>query len=245
MAERVDFLNEAGYNGIAAWVGNSNQLSEFTTTLNTPAVQSGSFQIFGVYMPLNLDDAEQRGLITKVLQQGQGFNIPIWLALRDSGASEANVLAYIDDVCDEALTYGTNVVLYPHDRHYALSIEDSLLILEKIDKPNLFTSLHLNHELRAGNASRLDEIIEKAVSYIKLASLSGANAPGAYNRGSRDWSDTVQALSESAFDVESFFRSLRKHGYSGPIGYNNWKIPGDPRVHHRETLAIYRGWQGD
>ena len=61
--------------------------------------------------------------------------------------------------------------------------------------------LQLNHELRIGNSKRLEEVVKAAIPYTKLATLSGASLSEHYNRGSRDWSDVVQALSESKLDV--------------------------------------------
>ncbi len=242
MSERVEFLTTAGYDGIAAFVFNEKTLSEFSELMTTPEVQGGKFQVFGVYMPVNMDNQEQRYLVTKVLEIGKPRNAPIWLTIQNADASEKAVVAYVSDLCDEALKSGTDVILYPHDRHYATYAERTLEIIEKANKPNLYTSLHLNHELRAGNAHRLEEVIKKAAPFARLASVSGANAPGDYNRGSRDWSDVVQELKVSVFDAESFYKLLRKYGYDGPIGYNNWKIPGDVKERHKRTLAIYRSW---
>ena len=152
-AARVAFLDESGYDGIAGWVSNSGQLDELREILESPEVKDGDFRVFGIYMPLNLHDRDQRSLISEVIRLGEGRQMPIWLTLRDADADETAILAYIVDVCEEALTLGTDVVLYPHDRHYAMSVEATLRILDLVDKPNLYTSIHLNHELRAGNAS--------------------------------------------------------------------------------------------
>ncbi|MEM9160630.1 MAG: hypothetical protein AAGB46_16400, partial [Verrucomicrobiota bacterium] len=50
--ERVAFLAEAGYGGIAANVWNEKTFGEFEGILDTDEVRSGEFKVYGVYMPL-------------------------------------------------------------------------------------------------------------------------------------------------------------------------------------------------
>ncbi len=243
--EQIRFLRQAGYDGIGAWVNNPAKLDEFRKMMSTPQIAGGQLTIFGVYMPLNHNNDEHRRLITEVLQSGAPEKVPIWLAIRDpkKTATLKTLASYLQSVCEEAAKFGTDVILYPHDRHFAASAEQTIDLIKATDRPNLFTSIHLNHELRAGNADRLEEVVKRALPYARLASISGADLPGRYNRGARDWSDVVQALSTSDFDVAHFYRLLKKYGYEGPIGYNNFKIPGDVQAHHLETLSIYRSWE--
>ena len=240
--ERVSFLAEAGFDGIAPHVWSDELLSEFERALNTREVRTGALNVVGVYFPYNFETESHRRIASRVVELGGYRKIPLWLAIKSEGATEERVLELVMELSDEAKQLGTTVVLYPHDRHYMLCVEDSLDVIEKADRENLFTSLHLHQELRAGNHERLDEIVARAASRSRLCTISGANLPDAINRGSRDWSDVVQPLSESAFDVEAFYRLLSKHGYSGPIGLQNFGIPGDPKIHHRESLALLRQW---
>ncbi|MBK1879324.1 sugar phosphate isomerase/epimerase family protein [Pelagicoccus mobilis] len=238
IAERIEFLAEVGYNGIGGFVHNKKTLEEFRQTIQHPLVASGQFRVYGVYMPLNLERDDALPIVQSVLELGHSQNAPIWLALQNPNVTEEATVNFTQAVCDLAAKFDTEVILYPHDRHYILDVEDSITIIKKVARPNLYTSLQLPHELRAGNAHRLSEVVELASPYSKLATVSGANLPGNYTPGSRDWSDVVQDLATSQYDVESWIQLLKDSNYSGPLGYNNWKIPEDTEEHHRKTIGL-------
>lgn len=270
IAQQIEFLSDSGYNGIGAFVFNEAGLEQLKKMLQHPIIQHSNqsahgsttaklsnrqthFKIYGVYMPLSYHNKKHKALIHHVLQATQGFNIPIWLTLRDgnqqngeAALTDTQVVKYIQAVSDLAKQYQTQVILYPHDMHYALTVEHTVKLLKLAQRDNLFTSIHLNHILRAGNADRLEEIIKLAAPYAKLASLSGANQAPYFNTGSRDWSDVNQPLKNSAFDVENkFYRLLIKHGFTGAIAYNNFGITEDTEAHHLSTLQIFRSWQAN
>lgn len=55
-------------------------------------------------------------------------------------------------ICDEALGHQVSVTV----------VETSLDLIATMDRKNLFTSIHLNQELRTGNADRLADIVQVA-----------------------------------------------------------------------------------
>ncbi|MEM9160285.1 MAG: hypothetical protein AAGB46_14670, partial [Verrucomicrobiota bacterium] len=113
----------------------------------------------------------------------------------------------------------------------------------KVNHPNLSTTLLLNHELRYGNAYRLEEVVAKAASVSSLVVISGAVMPEDVNRHSRDWSDVVKPLAESVYDVKSFLDLTEKYGYDVPVGLMSFGIEGDPKAHHLESLRVFREWE--
>lgn len=242
LKERVAFLHGTGYDGIAMNVWNEKLLQDFVEVMTMPPVQSGKFKVFGVYVPFNMDNPKHRTLVSSILRVGKPQHVPIWLMVKPVDTDPQQVIDLITAICDEAKSFDTKVILYPHDMSYFESVEDTLPVLEKINRKNLFTSVHSNHELRKGNAQRLEAAIKKSAPYLALAALSGANGPDKINRYSKDWSDVVQPLADSAFDVHGFYKLLLKYGYKGPVGLQNFGIPGDPKVHHRESFKIWHGW---
>ena len=240
--ERVDFLYSTGYDGIAMNVWNDKLLRDFAEVMAMPVVQSGKFHVFAVYFPFSLNNPKHRSLASSILRIGKPQHVPIWLMIKPVDAERQKVIDLIVDICDEAQSFDTKVILYPHDMSYFESAEDTLPVLEALNKKNLFTSIHSNHELRKGNANRLEAAIKKSAPYLALAALSGANGGDKINRYSKDWSDVVQPLADSTFDVHRYYKLLLKYGYTGPVGLQNFGIPGDPKVHHRESLKVWRSW---
>lgn len=242
-AEQVEFLSSTGYDGIAADVWSDDQLEAFREMMQMEQVQSGAFKVFGVYFPYDFRNTQHRGLVSEVLKTGSSKRVPIWLAIKSEEATEERIIDLLQDVCDEAANYHSQVIYYPHDRHFVLSVEDSLPIIERADRANLSTSIQLNHELRAGNKDRLEAVIIAAASHSKLATISGALDLDTYNTGSRDWSDVIQPLATSSYDISPFVALLKKHGYKGPVGLQNFKITGDVKEHHRTALETWKRWQ--
>ena len=241
--EQVDFLSSTGYDGIAADVWSDEQLTEFREMMQTVQVRSGAFKVFGVYFPYKFNNLEHRRLVSEVLKASQSQKVPLWLAIGNEEASEEKIIELLRSVCDEAATYGIEVIYYPHDRHFILSVEPSIRIIKTANRQNLSTSIQLNHELRAGNQDRLEEVIKATVDQSSLATISGALDLETFNTGSRDWSDVIQPLAKSPYDVKPFVDLLRKHGYKGPIGLQNFKIKGDVKAHHRAAIEVWKSWQ--
>lgn len=239
---QIDFLQSAGYRGIGLHAWNEETLQRVREAAAHPAVQSGAFRIYGIYLPLDIDRDDHRALVSEVLDIGEATSAPAWLTARNADANEQDVVEWYRSICDEALEHGVSVVIYPHDRHYVTNVEASLDLIAKVDRKNLFTSIHLNQELRAGNTGRLADVVRIAAGKARLASIGGAALPGQYNPGSKDWSDVNRPLDRSAFDVESYYRMLQDAGYRGPIAYNNFGIEEDVFDHHQRTLEIFNAW---
>ncbi len=240
--EKINYLYEAGYDGIAPNVWNETLLNDYHNMLNHPLVESGAFRIYGVYFPYSFANREHRHLLTKVIRMGQAKDVPVWLAIKGDFEDAGEVDQLVREACREAEAVNLEVILYPHDRNHLLDVEDTLQLIDRLNEPNLYTSILSNHELRAHNTHRLDEIIAKSISRCRLAVISGADSPDQANTGSRDWSDVVQPLTGSDYDIKGFYDLLRQYGYRGPVGYMNFGIPGDPAPHHTASIALYRSW---
>ncbi len=238
-SETVDWLSKNGYDGIAANVWNDQLFTELESIWASETVHSEGFKVYGVYHPMKVTDPEQRQRAKRVIRAGARHGTPLWLAIREEEATTENVVAFIQELADLAAEVNSFIVLYPHDRQFILTAEQSLELIAAADRPNVYTSLHLHHEMRAGNHDRLAEIIAKAAPLSRLASISATNPPDQINRGSRDWSDVVQPLSKNPEEVAEFVQNLLKSGYSGPIGYQNFGIPGNPETHHIESLQLF------
>ncbi len=239
-AERVAWLADNGYDGIAPNVWNDALLAELHETLASEPVRSGRLRVFGVYFPYDTDNPRHRSLASEVIAAGAPVGGALWITFKPVNLPEDELVALVRALCDEATALGSEIVLYPHDMTWCLDAEDTLALMQKVERPNLFTSLHLHQELRAGNAANLDEIIAVALDRTRLVSISGALDPAQATPGNRDWSDVVRPLGDSVYPVATFVAALRTSGYVGPVGVQNWRLPGDPNEQH---VAALRWWQ--
>lgn len=242
-AEQTAWLADAGYEGIAVHVWNDELFARLELTFASEPVATGRIRVFGAYFPFNLTNPAHRPLASRLLRLCEPHGTPLWISVQTPGATDETVVALLRELADEAAAHDLEVIYYPHDIHHCLDAEHAHRLIETADRPNLFNSLHLHQELRAGHAHRLPEVVARVLPRVRLVSLSGAHQPAQVNRGSDDWSDVVQPLVGSAFDVAGFYRLLVQSGYTGPVGVQNWKIPGAPREHHAESLRLLRQWR--
>ena len=147
----------------------------------------------------------------------------------------------IQRFADIARRHGVVVALYPHDGEYLASAEHALRLIHLAERAgaqdNLKLSLHLCHELRAGNGARLAEVVQATLPHVAVVSISGANR--AVTPGSPDWSDTIQVLGEGDYDVQGFVNTLVDAGYTGPFVLHTYGLQGEPR----ELLTrAFRAW---
>lgn len=238
--ERVHWMVAHGYDGIAMHVWNAELFHDLEATLATAAVQTGRFRVFGIYFPYDLANPDHRQLAAAAIRAGAPVGAPLWITFKPIETPADTIVALLRELCDEAAAVGGEIVLYPHDMTWCLDAADTLALLGQVDRPNLFTSLHLHQELRAGNAPRLAEIIARTVPRTRLVSISGALDPSQATPGSRDWSDVVRPLTDSVYPVADFVRAVRAAGYRGPIGLQNWRLPGDPAAQHEAAIAWWR-----
>ena len=237
---RVEWMAAQGYEGIAMHVWNEALFRDLEVTLATDAVRGGRFRVFGVYVPYDFDNPSHRALASAVIKAGAAADAPLWVTFKPIDTPAEQVVALVRELCDEAARVGTEVVLYPHDMTWCLDLADTLTLIRRVQRPNLFTSLHLHQELRAGNVDRIEAIIAESVEWIRLVSISGTGNPADVTPGSRDWSDVVRPLPDSVYPVRPFLEWLHEAGYRGPIGLQNWQLPGDPAERHREAIAWWR-----
>ena len=93
--------------------------------------------------------------------------------------------------------------------------EQALSYIKEVESDNLFVTLHLCHELKAGNGDRLDEIAAKIKPWLRLASINGAENDAAEELDG--WARTLMPLTEGAYDSSKLLNALKSIDYKGPV----------------------------
>ena len=55
-----------------------------------------------------------------------------------------------------------------------------------------------------------------------------------------DWDRLIQTLDRGSFNVGQVLSSLRRAGYTGPIGLQSYGIPGDNRENLKRSMKAWR-----
>ncbi|RYZ42343.1 MAG: sugar phosphate isomerase/epimerase [Myxococcaceae bacterium] len=236
VAAQVELLDSLGYSGVTLfWPGHE----VFDTYAAQPAVVAGRVRLPAVLFVLPFDTSWDREALDGMLAALAPRRTALWLILSGPPDAKAAMVASVRDVVDLAAARGVDVVLYPHDGEAIENVEESLALLAAVDRPRLKTSLHLCHELRAGNRDRLEEVITAAAPQLALASIHGAarefdpHAPG--------WSEVIQPLDQGDLDVGTrYLLPLRRAGYEGPMLLHTFGIEEPPEEHFRRSLLKWR-----
>lgn len=237
--QRAEQWSKMGYKGVALGLRKPHDIPRLKAYLATNEVKSGTFSIpvISLIMRMSAD-----GSWNDVWKQSLKLTptSDLWpIILNNRNLTKKKVVSLLKEMCIEAEKVGTDVVIYPHDGTFIESVEEAIPYIKKVDMPNLYLTMHLSHELRAGNGDRLLEVATKAAPYLKHASISGANK-NIDPRAGKDWSGVIKPLDEGDFPLEKFIDALEKinfnskmflhtFGIKQPINqhlsrsYNKWK----------------------
>jgi len=83
----------------------------------------------------------------------------------------------------------------------------------------------------------LPSLLKLAAPHLFAVTLNGADR-GLGRRGG--WNRLIQPLDSGSFDVHSFLETLRRLGYTGPIGLQCYGIRGDAKDHLTRSMAAWR-----
>ncbi len=223
-AVQADTVRKLGYDGIHY---NYTNPRDFSAKLE--ACRSAGVPIHAVYIYtfLNKPGKAYDPGVKEMIRMLKGSQTIIWMTLRDGKpkTQDAEAASIVREIAGFAAESGLKVSIYPHAGFYAASADDAVRIARLVDLPNVGVTVNLCHELFAGNANRLEEVVKNAAPYLNLASINGASPVP--NKGPKAW-DTL-TLGSGSFDTDSFLRLLRDHGYRGPVGHQFFGVAGDDR----------------
>ena len=231
--------SEMGYKGVAVGLRKPHDIPRLKAYLATPEVKSGKFSIPVVLLPMKVsadgiwDDIWKQSLVLTPTTD-------LWPIIHNNRKlTKKQVVSVLTEMCIEAAKVGTDVVIYPHDGTYIESVEEAIPYIKKVNMPNLYLTMHLSHELRAGNGDRLLEVAIKAAPYLKHASISGANK-NIDLRAGKDWSGVIKPLDEGDFPLEEFIDALEKINFNSKMFLHTFGIKQPINQH---LARSYNKWQ--
>ena len=231
--------SEMGYKGVAVGLRKPHDIPRLKAYLATPEVKSGKFSIPVVLLPMKVsadgswDDIWKQSLLITPTTD-------LWPIIHNNRKlTKKQVVSVLTEMCIEAAKVGTDVVIYPHDGTYIESVEEAIPYIKKVNMPNLYLTMHLSHELRAGNGDRLLEVAIKAAPYLKHASISGANK-NIDLRAGKDWSGVIKPLDEGDFPLEEFIDALEKINFNSKMFLHTFGIKQPINQH---LARSYNKWQ--
>jgi len=229
--QQAQMLKELGYDGIG-----------FTGAGGIPemlaALDAVELKMFSIYVNANIQgDAPA---FTPGLRQGiqdlKGRDTVVWLTVTGrtaNGQADAAAVTAVQQVADWAAESNLRVALYPHVGFYVATTEDSVRVAEKAGRDNVGSTFNLCQFLKLDQAENLDSVLQRASANLMLVSINGAEHDGGWDR-------LIQTLDRGAFDNVRLLKTLRRIGYTGPVGLQCYAVKGDRRENLRRSIDAWR-----
>ena len=220
--EQVEMVRELGYAGIGCTAGKG--LGEMLEELD-----KNDLGLFAVYLGANIDaDLPKYGPeLKEAIEVLKGRNSILWLfvqskKLRPSMAEgDGRAVKVIREIADMAAEAGLRVALYPHTGFWLEKVEDAIRVAKIVDRKNVGVTFNLCHWLRTEDEKNMRSLIISAMPHLFVVSINGADS------GGKDWKQLIQTLDRGTFNIGRFLRTLKRAGYTGPIGFQGYGIGGD------------------
>lgn len=226
-AKQAALLKSLGYDGIG-----------YTGTVNFAerkrAIDDQGLKIYNLYVGAFVDraDAYDAGL-KQAIPLLKGTGVDLWLTLQGKAPDDAAAVRVVREIADDAAAAGIRVALYPHKAFFVETAEQALRIVQQVDRPNVGLTINLCHELAAGNAHRMREIVKQCAPHLFYVSINGADQKGG-------WAELIRPLGEGNFDVPGFLKSLAAANYQGAVGLQCYQVRGAPEDHLKRSITQWK-----
>jgi len=245
--EQVAMLQRHGYAGMAIDIGSAAKLAEFDR-YRTAAEKVDGFKIYTAFYRFNYDEKDgfSRDWV-QVVDRLAGTGTDLWLITGkpQDGLTPELLEKEIRAVVDYAATKSLKVTLYPHSKNVIATAEEALVYVEKINRTNFDLAVHTCHEIRAGNAGRIEEVLEKVKGHLGYVTIAGSDNIPSQTNGSEWEYSTLKPLYRGNFDLTRVLKKLRSLDYHGAIGFINHRIAEAPEVYLPLSKSTYVQWIED
>lgn len=233
--EQVEMVRELGYAGIGCTAGKG--LGEMLEEIDKNALR-----LFAVYLGANIDaDQTKYGPeLKEAIELLKGSNSILWLFVQSkklkssTTEGDARAVKVIQEISDMAAEAGLRIALYPHAGFWVEKVEDAVRVAKKVDRKNVGVTFNLCHWLRTEDEKKMRSLINSAMPHLFVVSINGADS------GGKDWKQLIQTLDRGTFNIGRFLRTLKRAGFTGPIGFQGYGIGGDAYDNLKRSMEAWR-----
>ena len=237
LEQQAELLKELGYNGIE-FNGDFEQIPEMLGTLDAQGLK-----MFSIYTGACLDPGKppyKPGLNAAIEQlDGRGTLISLFVLGGKPSSDEVDdrAVTVIREIAGMAEKSGLRIALYPHVGMYVARVEDGIRLAKKVDRKNVGVGFNLCHFLKLDDEKNLEQRLNEAMPYLFTVSINGADSG---DTRQMEWNRLIQTLDRGSFDVSRMLKTLKRLGFTGPVGLQCYAIPGDPRENLNRSM---KAWQ--
>jgi len=234
-AKRAATLAELGYAG-----------SDLTGTGGVAAMRKAyeakKLRLFGLYTGVTVtkDGGSYGKGLKGAIEALKGSEAFLWMPVnsrafkRSDPAGDESAVKVLREIADLAAPHGVRIALYPHTGSWVEKVQDAVRVVKKVDRKNVGATFNLCHFLNVDKAADLEKVLTEAAPHLFVVTINGADSDG------KGWGKLIQTLDKGSLDVGRVLRTLKKVGYTGPIGLQAYGIKGDSKENLRRSMAAWR-----
>ncbi len=214
------------------------------------ALEARKLKLFNVYLTVSLDSAVSALTpeMKQLMDDLKGHDSALWLSISQvnkvgvkvpvsSADGDEVAVNRLRELADYAGPRGVKLALYPHAGAWIERCEDAVRVANKADRPSIGTTFNLCHFLKVEGDRDPLPVLKNALPHLFFVTFNGADGGDTKQLG---WDRLIQTLDHGNYDAAAFLQKLRAAGYTGPVGFQGYAIPGDARDNLRRTMEAWR-----
>jgi len=231
LEDKCKLLADLGYDGIE-YHHNPAELPKMLEQLDKHGLK-----MYGLYtVPMVEAPLPDWGEWIKLLK---GRETRIELAIRskkfkrsDTAADDLGV-ALCKTVSDACADTGPVVSIYPHTGFWTEKTEDGVRMAQKCGRKNVGTNFNLVHWQWVKGNRPIETVLKEALPHLFLVTFDGL-------KGDPKGRQQIRPLDDSDHDLAAFLATVKKVGYTGPVGLQCWSIKEPPPEHLKRSMDTWR-----
>lgn len=214
------------------------------------ALDAKKLKLFNVYLTIGLDAGASALTpeMKQLMDDLKGHGSALWLSIShvskdgvkfpvSSADGDDTAVLRLCELADYAEPRGVKLALYPHAGAWIERCDDAVRVANKANRPSIGATFNLCHFLKVEGDRNPLPVLKAALPRLFFVTINGAETGDTRNLG---WDKLIQTLDRGSYDTAAFLQKLRRIGYSGPVGFQGYAIPGDSRDNLTRTMAAWK-----
>ncbi|MCP4451296.1 MAG: TIM barrel protein [Planctomycetes bacterium] len=242
LADQASLIKKIGFDGLSGHIGDDYWARR-------KALDNAGVDMPEIYWGMTLMDdghIEYKEGIKEIIKDSKDRNLLVALFLNAktymNHKSEGDKIfaGGIQALADFAAPYQVKVAIYPHANNYSETLAHSVKMAKQINRRNVGVIFNTCHLLKVEGEEGWKEKAQKALPYLFMVSINGADAGDTQKMG---WDQLIQPLGEGTFDTYALVKFFKDNGYHGKFGLQCYNIKQDCKAALTQSMDTWRAYQ--
>ena len=180
-----------------------------------------------------IKDSKDRDLVIALFS-----NVKYFMKNKEEG--DPLLAIAIGELADYAAQFGAKIAIYPHVGNYCETSDHSVRLAKMANRPNVGAIFNTCHLLKAEGETGWEEKLLKALPYLYMISVNGADSGDTKNM---NWDRLIRPLGEGTFDTYKLVKLAKDNGYNGLFGLQCYNIQQDCEVALSKSIQTWKSYQ--